>query len=143
MRIDKTILLILSFVLGLSSTFTIAHAETADAPSCLAGAPQCPVTITIPEGGDRVTLHGRLSPERSSHSYQFSAEPGLLLRWTYKGPAVHVLLTGPDGNTEGPGLPSSVHLDKRGAYVFSVSSNKMAENIYGEFILTLDVSLAK
>jgi hypothetical protein len=141
MRIDKILMLIPSIIIGLSSTFTIAHAETADAPSCLAGAPECPMTITIPEGGGPVTLHGRLSPERSSYSYQFAAEPGRLLRWTYQGPAVHVLLTDPDGNTDGPGLPSSIHLDKRGAYVFSVSSNKMAENIYGDFSLTLEVSV--
>lgn len=136
-------MLILAIAMGLAPTLTAARAEPIGVPSCLEGAPQCPMKITVEDGAAPVIVQGRLSPDRSSYSYQFSADPGRSLRWTYVGPAVNVLLTDPDGETDGPGLPADVLLNKSGAYVFSVSSNKMAEQIYGEFSLTLEMSLAE
>ena len=98
---------------------------------CLRGSPECPFSIRIRAGGPTILVRGRLSPKRTSFSYQFAGEPGQTLGWNFKGPAVRVLLTKPSGDTDGPGLPATVAIDQKGLYVFSVSSNKMAENIYG------------
>jgi len=142
-RIDKAPVLILAIAMWLSSAFTIAGAKPTRLPSCLEGAPQCPIKITFPDGAAPVVVQGRLSPRRSSYSYQFSGALGGSLSWTYAGPAVNVLLTDPDGTTDGPGLPAEVLVNKDGDYVFSVSSNKMAENVYGEFSLSLKMSMQK
>jgi hypothetical protein len=59
------------------------------------------------------------------------------LQWTLVAPATRLVLTHPDGNADGPGLPAQILLDSSGRYVFSLSSNTMAENIYGPFRLSL------
>jgi hypothetical protein len=109
-------------------------AQDADSP-CLRG-PNCPTAIRIRAGGPTIVVRGRLSPKRTTFSYLFAGEPGQTLRWNFNGPAVRVLLTKPSGDTDGPGLPATVAIDQKGLYVFSVSSNKMAENIYGKFRLS-------
>lgn len=119
---------------ALMSTF--AHADTTGIPPCHRGTPKCPIAIILKAKAAPLVVRGHLSPRHSSYSYQFSATPGSSLGWTYAGPAVNVLLSHPDGETEGPGLPGEVPLEKNGVYVFSISSNKMAENIYGEFSLS-------
>jgi hypothetical protein len=130
-------------VAALVSILTIAHADTSGVPPCPRGAPQCPIAITLKAKATPLVLRGRLSPRHSSYSYQFSATPGYSLGWTYVGPAVNVLLSNPDGETDGPGLPGEVPLEKNGVYVFSISSNKMAENIYGEFSLSFRLKKQK
>lgn len=50
---------------------------------------------------------------------------------------MRVVLAYPDGDVDGPGLPEVVSLKSAGRYVFSLSSNTMAEGIYGKFRLEL------
>jgi hypothetical protein len=104
------------------------------------GAPSCPIQINIKYDASPVVVAGHLSPRRPSFSYRFSAGPNISLGWTYKGPAVRVLLTDPDGETDGPGLPNRLLLEKKGSYVFSVASNLMADKIYGKFRLSFSLS---
>ena len=44
-------------------------------------------------------------------------------------------------SADGPGIPATVPLAAAGRYVFSLSSNTMAENIYGAYRLDLRLSL--
>jgi hypothetical protein len=104
------------------------------------GDPRCPIQIDIQYDALPVTVAGRLSPRRPSVSYRFSAGPNVWLGWAYKGPAARTLLTDPDGETDGPGLPNRLFLKKEGFYVFSVASNLMADKIYGKFRLSLSMS---
>jgi hypothetical protein len=142
-RIIQSILPRAGMVAALVSILTIAHADTTDVPPCPRGAPQCPIAITLKTKAAPFVVRGRLSARHSSYSYQFSATSGHSLGWTYAGPAANVLLSDPDGETEGPGLPAEVPLEKNGVYVFSVSSNKMAENIYGKFSLSFKLRKQK
>jgi len=82
-------------------------------------------------------VEGRLSPDQSSASFAFQAKAGARLQWVLSGPAVHVVLTNPDGEAEGPGLPRDILLSTAGRYIFSLASNTMAEGIYGPFRLEL------
>jgi hypothetical protein len=108
------------------------------AARCRAGTTDCPIKIVV---GDKDTkLTGRLTPHQRSVSYQFTTAAGAwTLRWRFKGPTARVILTGPDGDTEGPGLPPETILTKPGAYVFSVASNLMAEGVYGKYTLWLSL----
>jgi hypothetical protein len=85
-------------------------------------------------------VSGTLSPERSSMSYAFSVKAPAQLRWLLAGPAVRIVLMRPDGDADGPGLPSVVPLAAAGRYVLSLSSNTMAEDIYGPYRLDLRLS---
>jgi len=118
-----------------ASISTFVHAEPSSAPRCRRGAPQCPIVLSLAENAAPLVVCGRLSALTSSYSYQFSTTDGHRLAWIYAGPAANVLLRDPDGEVEGPGLPSDVPLEKNGTYIFSISSNKMAENIFGRFEL--------
>jgi hypothetical protein len=82
-------------------------------------------------------VQGRLSRTRSSVSYRFVASPNVALEWKYHGPAARILLQDPIGSTDGPGIPERVVLRRGGRYIFSISANTMAENIFGPFSLSL------
>jgi hypothetical protein len=141
MQFAKIATIILVFAGGGLARPTDSVAQVADSP-CLRGSPECPARIRIRPGGPATVVRGRLSPKRTSFSYQFAGEPGQTLGWNFKGPAVRVLLMKPSGDTDGPGLPATVAIDQKGLYIFSISSNKMAENIYGEFRLAFRLSSA-
>jgi hypothetical protein len=100
---------------------------------CKRGAPECPIPVDLRNQKLRVVA-GRLSPRRPNFSYSFAGREGQTFSWKCRVcPAVKVLLRYPDGNTEGPGLDSEIPLPQSGKYVFSIASNTMAENIYGNF----------
>jgi hypothetical protein len=137
MQFAKCAAIILVLAVGGLARSTDGVAQVVGSP-CLRGSPKCPAAIRIRAGGPTIVVGERLSPKQTSFSYQFAGEPGQTLRWNFKGrpPAVRVLLTKPSGDTDGPGLPATVAIDQKGLYVFSVSSNKMAEKIYGRFRLS-------
>ena len=122
----------------LSSLAACSSARSVDdrtSPACVAGAPACPIELSV--SADRVAADGNLSPEHSSASYAFVIQAPARLQWSVSGPAVRVVLAYPDGDVDGPGLPEVVSLKSAGRYVFSLSSNTMAEGIYGKFRLEL------
>jgi len=114
-------------------------ASASEAPACRPGRPECPIAVTFIEETAAATavVEGSLSPAQNSVSLAFHANAGARLRWALSGPAVHVVLTGPDGQADGPGLPPEIALPTAGRYIFSLSSNTMAEGIYGPFRLEL------
>lgn len=81
-----------------------------------------------------------LSAARNNWSYAMDVTTPVTLSWHLSGPSMRVVLTHPDGNADGPGIDPVVPLTMTGRYVFSISSNTMAENIYGPFQLTLQLS---
>jgi hypothetical protein len=117
-----------------------AHWRHADdsSPACGPGAPECPIELVFT--ARHAEVGGTLSPEHSSASYAFNVKAPAQLRWTLSGPAVRIVLTRPDGGVDGPGLPAAVPLAAAGRYVFSLSSNTMAEGIYGAYKLDLRLS---
>jgi hypothetical protein len=102
----------------------------------------CPTELRFTGDGPKQSLKvsGNLTNEQPSRSFVFDAQANSQLHWSFNGPAVRVVLAGPDGSVTGPGLPPVVALPLAGRYVFSVSSNKMAEDIYGPF--TLEMTMA-
>lgn len=99
------------------------------------GAPACPITLALSPNQKVRVVTGWLSPKRSNFSYAFSGLQGQTFSWNYSGPAVRMLLKYPDGDIDGPGLDMDINLVKPGTYVFSISSNTMADKIYGYFRL--------
>ena len=112
-----------------------------ESSAACAGLPDCPIElrfVAAPDGRSAI-VEGELSAERPSISYAFRLESRGRLQWSLRGPAVRVTLASPDGEVIGPGLPRVVPLSAPGRYVFSISSNTMAEGIYGPFRLELQV----
>jgi len=114
-----------------------AHWRTAahSSPACRPGTAECPIELVFI--ANHAEVSGALSPEHSSVSYAFDVKAPAQLQWSLSGPAVRVVLTRPDGDADGPGLPAAVALAAAGRYVFSLSSNTMAENIYGAYRLDM------
>lgn len=108
------------------------------APACRQGDPVCPIELEFTANHAQVS--GTLSAQHSSMSYAFPVKAPAQLHWSFSGPAVRVVLTGPDGAADGPGIPATVPLAAAGRYVFSLSSNTMAEDIYGAYRLDLRLS---
>jgi hypothetical protein len=111
---------------------------TDSSPACRPGAVDCPIELIFTANHTEVS--GTLSPEHSSVSYAFLVRAPAQLQWSLSGPAVRIVLTRPDGDADGPGLPAAVPLAAAGRYVFSLSSNTMAEDIYGAYRLDLRLS---
>lgn len=121
-------------VLGLT-LFALAAAPVAAQP----GSTHDPIVVRMKRGRDHVRLTGVLREARDCCSYRFKARGGQTLRWRVSGPAIRVVLTYPDGTTDGPGLPAAIPLPKDGAYVLRVAPNLMADGAYGRFVLDLTI----
>jgi hypothetical protein len=107
--------------------------------ACVAGSDACPIWLHRGTPSDRITVRGGLTADRSRYSYVFRARAGQQLTWTFNGPTVRTLIRYPTGGSDGPGLPDEIPLPSTGIYVFTASSNTMAENIFGPFQLTLRI----
>jgi hypothetical protein len=118
----------------ISGPSSAAHA------ACAAGSGACPIWLRLRPGSVGITVRERLTPKQSRYSYAFGAHAGQKLTWTFSGPAVRTLLRDPTGDSEGPGLPEIISLTSSGTYVFTISSNTMAEHIFGPFELTLHIN---
>jgi hypothetical protein len=124
---------VIAAMCAIGSCRVLAPQASAPGATCDAGARACPIDIAFT--ANRAVVSGVLSPKRGSLSYAFATTASARLQWVMSGPAVRVVLSYPDGNTDGPGLPSEITLAMPGRYVFTVSSNTMAEHIYGSFQL--------
>jgi hypothetical protein len=124
-------LLVMVAMCAIGSCAVLSPQASAPDATCNAGSPTCPIDIVFT--ADHAEVSGVLSPKRRSRSYAFTTTVSARLQWVMSGPAVRTVLSYPDGNTDGPGLASVIALTMPGRYVFTVSSNTMAENIYGRF----------
>ncbi|MPW23114.1 hypothetical protein GCT13_41685 [Paraburkholderia sp. CNPSo 3157] len=82
-------------------------------------------------------LLGALHLDSEVIRYVFRAAAGMRLEWSYSGPSVHVVLTYPNGDTNGPLAPSTVALPDTGLYVLALHGNTMADDADGPFVLRL------
>jgi hypothetical protein len=107
---------------------------------CPPNRPGCQVEVVFTNVGlgERVAyLSARLSAEQPSISYMFTAAANETLRLKWAGPAARLVLTRPDGQVSGPGLPVEMVLFAKGKYVLRVAANSTADESYGEFQLEL------
>lgn len=128
-------MLALSFALGGCANW---HTAVESSSACRPGAPECPIEVVF--AANHAEVSGTLSPEHSSVSYVFHIKAPEQLQWSLSGPAVRVVLTRPGGDADGPGIPAIVPLAAAGRYVFGLSSNTMAEDIYGAYRLDMRLS---
>lgn len=104
-------------------------------PACSASSGEAASSADVPV--DAVLVSGNLCHTCGSISYGFYAKQGMRLAWSLSGPPAHTVLTYPNGDSDGPSLPSVIALPTSGRYIFSLSSNTMAEGIDGPFRLVL------
>lgn len=139
-RTTAAMLCAAAIVPGLLSACAGLTLQSAPLADCK-GLPNCPIELrflrTGADGLDTADVAGVLAPNRSSISYAFDAAARSRLQWSLRGPAVRMTLAGPDGHVIGPGVPPDLILPVGGRYILSLSSNTMAEGIYGPFRLAL------
>lgn len=103
------------------------------------GADDNPIVVKMKRGTDSITLTGRLRQGQDCCAYKIVAHAGQTLRWSQRGLATRETITGPDGQSDGPGLPDAIPLTADGAYIFTVHPNLMADGAYGRFTLKLTI----
>lgn len=109
------------------------------APPCATGGVGQRGDLALPSGeaAQPLVLKGVLRHDADALSYSFRAAAGARLDWSYGGPAAHVVLTYPNGDSDGPFTTSPLKLPDTGLYVLSVDSNTMADDADGPFTLRL------
>ena len=110
-----------------------------EASACQAGARNCPFNVRMARGTNTIALRGVTAPNRDCCSYRFWARGGQTLYWRFSGPATRMVISYPNGEADGPGIPETLPLPASGFYVFDVHPNLMAEGAYGPFHLTLTI----
>ncbi len=102
-----------------------------------AQAAECERVVSLHVGGPAVIEHGRLTDTRSSCTYLFRAHRGEKLQWEVSGAATRQVITGPNGEGEGPGFANPYPITQTGQYELEISANLMAEGAYGKYTLRL------
>jgi hypothetical protein len=105
---------------------------------CPPNRPGCQIEVVFTDVGlgERVArLEGSLSADQPSVSYAFTAAAGDTLRLKLAGPAAYLVLTRPNGQSNGPGLPAEMWLGAKGKYVLNVAARNLAADGYGRFQL--------
>jgi hypothetical protein len=101
---------------------------------CPANRPGCQIEVVFTNVGlgERVArLSGRLSAAQPNASYAFDAASGETLRLKLSGAPANLVLTRPNGQASGPGLPAQMVLNAKGKYVLLV----VADDGYGDYQL--------
>ncbi|HUN94164.1 MAG TPA: hypothetical protein VMU33_19080 [Burkholderiaceae bacterium] len=134
----RSVLLALGFALGAIGVAGCAlrsPVANADDAGCHRGALDCPIALApaTPSARSPARYEGLLTPEQPRVSLSFVAPQGAVLHWSYAGPNVRMTLRYPGGDVDGPGLPDLIPLNTSGEHVLTISSNLMAEDIYGSF----------
>lgn len=104
------------------------------------GAGDDPIEVHMRRGADRIRLHGVLKEGVDCCTYKFVARKGQHLQVSVDGAAARLVLTYPDGDGEGPGLPDHLELPDNGTYLLDVHPNLMADGAYGRFTLTIAIT---
>jgi hypothetical protein len=125
------------WTLAATTLFMTALASAAQA-GC-EGASNCAIVIRLAHGTDTIVLTGSTEQNVDCCDYVFYAHAGQKLYYRIEGAAVRTVITYPNGDAEGPGLPNPLPLPANGIYVFGVHPNLMAEDAFGPFKLTLSI----
>jgi hypothetical protein len=90
-------------------------------------------------GTDTIVLTGATRQNAECCDYVFRARAGQKLFYKVEGAALRTVLTYPNGDVDGPGVPNPVQLPATGEYTFGVHPNLMAEGAFGPYRLTLTI----
>jgi hypothetical protein len=97
-----------------------------------------PIPIHMKRGADRVRISGVLTQGADCCAYRFAAYGGQTLKLKVTGAAVRMVLSYPDGHSDGP-LGEVTPLPADGSYVLSLTPDTMADGAFGPFKLTLTI----
>jgi len=131
--------------LGGRSMFKLALAATAlfilpaSAAVAAPGSAANPIELKMQVGTDIITVHGVLRQNLDCCAYTFKAAAGQKLYYKVSGAVTRLVITSPDGDSDGPNFESPKTLPQAGAYTLSVSPDTMADGAYGPFTLTLTI----
>lgn len=103
------------------------------------GNPAMPIEIKMQRGTDRATVRGVMVQDGACCTYVFKARAGQRMYWREHGAVVRMVITYPDGNGEGPGLPNPLPLRESGTYTLAISPDLMAEGAFGPYTLTIRI----
>ena len=95
------------------------------------GNPAMPIEIKMKPGTDRVTVRGVLVQNGACCTYVFKGSES--------GAVVRMVITHPDGNADGPGLPNPQPLPRSGVYTLAISPDLMADGAFGPYVLKLRI----
>jgi hypothetical protein len=122
-----------------SVTLAAALALAASPVLAQVGNAAMPIEIKMKRGTDRITVRGVLVQNGDCCTYVFKAHAGQKLYWSERGATVRMVITYPDGNVDGPGLPNPQPLPQSGAYTLAISPDLMAEGAFGPYVLKLRI----
>ena len=103
------------------------------------GSSRCPIRVQMARGADTIVLTGTTRQNVECCDYIFRARAGQMLTYRVEGAALRTVLTYPNGDVDGPGVPNPVQLPATGVYRFGVHPNLMAEGAFGRYRLTLTI----
>ena len=131
--------------LGGRSMFKLALAATAlfilpaSAAVAAPGSAANPIELKMQVGTDIITVHGVLRQNLDCCAYTFKAAAGQKLYYKVSGAVTRLVITSPDGDSDGPNFESPKTLPQAGAYTLSVSPDTMADGAFGPFTMTLRI----
>jgi hypothetical protein len=114
----------------LAAAFTAVAAQAALA---------APIELKMARGTDAITVRGVLSQRTDCCEYTFKAAAGQKLYVTEHGAVARLVITYPNGDSDGPGFENPKMLPATGSYTLSVSGDQMADHAYGPFTLTIRI----
>jgi hypothetical protein len=98
-----------------------------------------PIELKMKRGTDSLMVKGRLTQGGDCCTYVFKAAGGQKLYWSETGAVVRMVITYPDGHSDGPGLPNPLPLPSTGAYTLAISPDTMADGALGRFTLKIRI----
>lgn len=110
-----------------------------EASACQSGSRHCPINVRMARGTDTIMLKGTTAPGRDCCTYRFWGRAGQTLYWQFMGPASRMVITYPNGDADGPGIPDKLLLPASGFYLFDLHPNLMADGAYGSYQLTITI----
>jgi hypothetical protein len=118
---------------------TVAALVLAQPALAAPGADDDPIVVHFKRGSDSVRYRGALKQNVQCCAYRIKARAGQTLYWRFTGPAFRAVIAYPDGQTDGPGIPTAIPLPQDGVYVLTFSPNLMADGAFGRFALTIRI----
>lgn len=103
------------------------------------GADDDPISVHFKRGSDSIQYRGALKQNVQCCAYSIKAHAGQTLYWRFTGPAFRAVIAYPDGQIDGPGIPTAIPLRQDGVYVLTFSPNLMADGAFGRFVLTIRI----
>jgi hypothetical protein len=116
-----------------------ALALSATAALAAPGSASDPIELKMQVGTDIITVHGVLRQNLDCCTYTFKGAAGQKLYYKVSGAVTRLVITAPNGDSDGPNFENPKTLPATGAYTLSVSPDTMAEGAYGPFTLTLTI----